>query len=135
MPKLAAAPAGSEVDPCCCQHCTDIFDADLECTVSGVSPCSGVSFSGINGNFTAVSLGGGNWQVLVGTVDGNDAYLDILCDGTTGNLFIAINIPGLSGSAYSSGPTSVPFDTANPNTNTCGVFEYGIGGTVTVTYP
>lgn len=102
--KLAAVPAGSMVDPCCCT-CWDKFGDTMEVTVTGVELCgcfimpgtpnrffSATGWSGVNGVFNLPAVSPGNplntgWSGTIGTItlqefNGTSSPPSPVCDGT-----------------------------------------------------
>lgn len=173
---MSQASGGAPSFPCGgCQKCHDLLGDNLAVVISGVTVCMpclsngtlniAVTFTGINGAFTAVwDAGSSTWIVTVGTVtktrypDGTDgggctgdptietkdAILTISCSGDNA---LGANI---SAAGFDPDPIEIEFidaagtiNAAMTNTNGCGFNGDGsillvgtVGsGTVTVTFP
>lgn len=147
MPKIAAVIAGSEVNPCCC-GCPDITQ-DIDVIISGQQACPSISFTGINGSFTAVwDAGASVWQVEVGTVTDPvqtlPAFLQLSCgDGLWfANIAAFGDIFNMYHSYDEGAPVGIPLGDPMPDFGSvgdCGVGTghtiYGYGATITLSLP
>lgn len=136
---IAAVPTGSMVSPCCCKVCTDYFGVDLHFSLAGIAPCAGATLTGVNTSGLLVYAGGA-WSAPVGTATftgglSGSGILTVGCigDGFSGGVSYDDTLIGYN--SFATGPSGIgtTLPVVGYNTNTCGSFELGSGGTLTIT--
>ncbi len=79
--------------PTCIFNCpTDPFQATIDVTISGISPCPGYIDCGINGTFTIANIGASQWTGAGGfiVIDGTTCGGGTNCDCATDPIIIGV---------------------------------------------